>query len=161
MRARAQLPALSAGRLPACSRLACVHAASPRTEPGSPFFIQITDKDFPSSHIWIMAFLTSCSGIERILFSLNCVDSSYENISPRTTLPSLALLSPALPDSSTLCPSAVILRDQIWSMFHAGHQVNISPGTRQWDILLTSTALNSHLQCHVLVETSRVPGSGF
>lgn len=60
-----------------------------RSLPGSPssFLTQATDKRFPSSHIWIMAFLTSCSGIETILFRWNGVNSSYEDISPRTALP--------------------------------------------------------------------------
>lgn len=67
----------------------------------SSFLTQITDKHFLSSHIWIMAFLTSCSGIETILFRWNCVDSSSENIFPRTALPSPFPLLPRPPQRLT------------------------------------------------------------
>lgn len=70
--------------------------------------------------------------------------------SPEQLSPSLSLCSPNLPrDSPTLCPGATILRATLRSNFCAAHQVSLSPGTHQRDILLTSPALN-YLQCPVL-----------
>lgn len=68
-----------------------------------------------------------------MLFSLNGVDSSYEDIFPRTAV--VSSFSPLPRHLPTPCPYATISWDQTWSVFHAALQADVSPGTCQWNIL--------------------------
>lgn len=137
-------------------------ASGLRSLPGSPssFLTQATDKRFPSSHIWIMAFLTSCSGIETILFRWNGVNSSYARTFPPERLsPPLPLRSPALPQTPTgPGPMSPTPRGRVWSMFRAAHQASTSPSMGHPPAvpcpgrLLAVSRLRGH---------TRVPGSSF
>lgn len=80
--------------------------------------------------------------------------------SPEQLSPPLSLCSPDLPrDSPTLCPGATILRATLWSNFCAAHQVSLSPGIHQRDILPTSPTLNSYLQCPILGGNTQSAGT--